>query len=97
MQDQIFFSIFGMLKNKTMFTITKITRQHESRMPRFVGILKTFWGIGSLCFLLLSAAHAQENESKLNLRLPVLPEMERKREIKMTLDLIDGSLLVILC
>lgn len=81
------FSTFGVLKNKTMFTITKITRQHESRIPLFVGMLRRFWGIGSLCFLLLSAAHAQENESKLNLRLPVLPEMERKREIKMTLDL----------
>ena len=70
-----------------MFTITKITRQHESRIPLFVGMLRRFWGIGSLCFLLLPTAHAQENESKLNLRLPVLPEMERKREIKMTLDL----------
>lgn len=44
-----------------------------------------------MCVFLLSAAYAQEHETKLNLRAPALPEMERKSEIKMTLDLPDDQ------
>ncbi|MDO4702374.1 hypothetical protein [Tannerella sp.] len=73
-----------------MVTITKITKLSEGWMPLFVGITRKLLGVGSLCFFLLAAAHAQEHETKLNLRAPVLPEMERKSEIKMKLDQ-DGA------
>lgn len=74
-----------------MFTITKITKQPERRTSVFVAMIRRLLGVGSLCVFLLSAAYAQEHETKLNLRAPALPEMERKSEIKMTLDLPDDQ------
>lgn len=70
------------------YRTTRAQRQ-ERLTPPFVRIITKLLGVGCLCCLPLVSAEAQEHESKLNLRTPALPAMERKREIKMTLDLPD--------
>lgn len=70
-----------------MFTIGNRMKASKSSILPLVGAFRKFLGAGCLFFLLFSGSHAQEEERKLNLRAPVPPEMEKEREIKMTLDL----------